>query len=194
LRRQAKTSRATPAGSSFLEGLDPFGLPLCFQDTDLAADHLVRTVELHRDRVILRRVVSGIKMAVNLAISAYLGVVVRIEPGGKASPPQVAVFLEHSDRALSITLWRAPDGSDMIAQWRCWGTALGVPLLVEGSDGRLREPFETLGRVAIATPIARRRRRTALLSRRSSLPLRRRRGALSCEPKLHREREIIART
>ena len=68
-----------PAGSSRRERLDPFALPLRFEQPDHAADERVRVVELHRERVILRRAVSGIKMAVNLPLAAYRGIALRIE-------------------------------------------------------------------------------------------------------------------
>ena len=74
-----------PAGSSRDERLDPFALPLRFEAADHAADERVRLVELHRERVVLRRALHGIKMAVNLPVAAYLGVAIRIEPPDAAS-------------------------------------------------------------------------------------------------------------
>jgi hypothetical protein len=194
LRRQATTGRATPAGSGRGERLDPFALPLRFEDADHAADERVRVVELHRERVVLRRALSGIKMAVNLPVAAYLGVVIRMEPTTANSPNAIAVVLAHPDPALSLTLCRAADGSDMVAEWQCWGRALGIPLLVEDCDGRLREPFERIGGVRIGAPVSRRRRRSSLDARRPTMPLRRGRGSLLRSPTVHRgEREIIAR-
>ena len=72
-------------GSSRAERLDPFALPLRFVDADVAADGQVRHVELHREHVVLRRALSGIKMAVNLPVAAYLGVVIRMEEGARQS-------------------------------------------------------------------------------------------------------------
>jgi hypothetical protein len=80
LRRQATTSRLAPAGSSRDERLDPFALPLRFEATDHTADKRVRSVELHHERVVLRREFRGIKMALNLPVTAYLGVAIRMEP------------------------------------------------------------------------------------------------------------------
>jgi hypothetical protein len=48
-----------------VERLDPFALPLRFKDPDHAADERVRVVELHRERVVLRRTLCGIKMPVD---------------------------------------------------------------------------------------------------------------------------------
>ena len=180
-------------GSSRAERLDPFALPLRFVDADFAADEQVRHVELHREHVVLRRALSGIKMAVNLPVAAYLGVVIRMEPATSASAPAIAVVLQHKDPALSLTLCRACESSDVVADWRAWGRTLGVPLLVAQSDGCLREPVARLGGVCTAAPIAR-RRRSSLRGRRASIPLRRGRGSLSRVARIHAgEREIIAR-
>jgi len=183
-----------PAGSSRGERLDPFALPLRFEAVDRAADEHLRVVELHRERVVVRRALRSIKMALNLPVAAYLGVAIRIEPPGAGTAGAVAVVLEHADPDLSLTLYRAADGIDIVAEWQSWGRALALPLLVAGADGDLREPFERLGAVRVAAPIARRRRRSPLKRRRPSILLRRRPGRMPATPAVHcGEREIIAR-
>ena len=183
-----------PAGSSRSERLDPFALPLRFQASDKAADERVRSVELTRERVVLHRAVRGIKMAVHLPISAYLGVAIRMEPPvADGATGAITIVLEHRDPALSLELYRAADGSDIVAEWQSWGRVLGVPLLVAEADGRLREPFARLGTVEIAAPIPRRRRHSMLRERRPAVLLRRRPGVMPATPVVHRgEREIIA--
>jgi hypothetical protein len=194
LRRQTTTSRVAPAGSSRDERLDPFGLPLHFELTDRSGDERTRLVELRRERVVLRRVSRGIKTALKLPVAAYLGVAIRMEPPADTAAGAVALVLEHPDPGLSLTLYRAADGTDIVAEWRAWGRTLGVPLLVAEADGRLREPFDRIGGVRVGPPISRRRRRSALRRRRPALPLRRRAGTLSATPLVHRgSREIIAR-
>jgi Family of unknown function (DUF6101) len=194
LRRQTTTSRVAPAGSSRDERLDPFGLPLHVELTDRAGDERMRLVELRRERVVLRRVSRGIKTALKLPVAAYLGVAIRMEPPADTATGAVALVLEHPDPGLSLTLYRAADGTDIVAEWRAWGRTLGVPLLVAEADGRLREPFDRIGAVRVGPPISRRRRRSALRRRRPALPLRRRTGTLSATPLVHRGgREIIAR-
>jgi hypothetical protein len=154
----------------------------------------VRLVELHRERVVLRRAVRGIKMALNLPVAAYLGVAIRVEPPTDETAGAVLLMLEHRDPALSLTLYRAGDCTEIIAEWRSWGRALGLPLLVAETDGRLREPFSRIGSVRVAAPNARRRRHSVLVRRRPSLVLRRRPGNMPATPVVHRdEREIIAR-
>jgi hypothetical protein len=161
---------------------------------DRAGDERVRLVELHRERVMLRRVSRGIKLALNLPVAAYLGVAIRMEPPAGPAPGAVALVLEHPDPALSLTLYRAADGTDIVAEWRAWGRALGLPLLVAEADGRLREPFNRIGGVGVGPPISRRRRRSVLRRRRPALRLRRWAGTPSAKPLVHRGvREIIAR-
>ena len=106
-----------PAGSSRGERLDPFALPVRFEVSDQAADERVRLVELHRERVVLRRALRGIKMAVNLPVAAYQGVAIRMEPPAAGTEGAIAIVLEHSDPALSLTLYRAPDGTDIIVSY-----------------------------------------------------------------------------
>jgi hypothetical protein len=192
LRCQATTSGLSPAGSS--HRLDPFALPLRFEVADHTADERVRLVELHRERVVLRRALRGIKMALNLPVAAYRGVAIRVAAPTPAAAGTAAVVLEHRDPALSLPLCCAVDSSDIIAEWQTWGRVLGLPLLVAEADGALREPFERLGAVRTAAPVGRRRRRSILRARRPSLPLRRRVGAMPAMPVVHRgAREIIAR-
>jgi Family of unknown function (DUF6101) len=194
LRRQATIGRATPAGSSCVERLDPFALPLRFTVADKSADERIRSVELTRERVVVRRAVAGIKMAVNLPLAAYLGVAIRMEPPTSGDPGALALVLEHRDPGLSLPLYRTADGADIVAEWQSWGRVLGMPLLVAEADGRLREPFERLGALRIAAPVSRRRRRSTLKARRPSILLRRRMGVPPASPTVHHgEREIIAR-
>jgi hypothetical protein len=120
LRRQTTTSRVAPAGSSRDERLDPFGLPLHFELTDRAGDERMRLVELRRERVVLRRVSRGIKTALKLPVAAYLGVAIRMEPPADTAAGAVALVLEHPDPGLSLTLYRAADGTDIVAEWRAW--------------------------------------------------------------------------
>ena len=71
-------------------------------------------------------------------------------------------MLEHRDPGLSVPLYRAADGDDVVAEWKSWARVLRLPLLVAERDGTLREPFDRIGRVRVARPAARRRRRSAI--------------------------------
>jgi hypothetical protein len=194
LRRQTETCRAIPAGSSRDERLDPLALPLRFEVADVAADQRVRSVELTRERVVVRRAVRGMLMAVNLPVKSYLGIALRIEPPAGEAAGAVALVLEHRDPALSLPLYRADDGTDIVAEWQSWARVLKLPLLVAESDGRLREPFARIGAVRINAPAARRRKGSTIRRRRPSIFLRRKAGRSLDGAAVHRgEREIIAR-
>jgi Family of unknown function (DUF6101) len=183
-----------PAGSSRDERLDPFSLPLRFEVRNAAADEPVRWVELTRERVVLRRSVRGMLMAINLPLASYLGVALRIEPPVGAAASTVALTLEHRDGALSLPLYRADDSTEVVAEWQSWGRVLKLPLLITETDGGLREPFERIGEVRVCAPLPRRRKHSSIKARRPSIFLRRKPGRrLGGAPVHHGEREIIAR-
>jgi len=182
------------AGSGRAVRLDPFSLPVRFEAADEAADAKLCVVDLHRERVVLRRSVGGMRMALNMPVAAYRGVAIKVYGGPGRVPDAMAVVLEHSDPALSLPLFAAAESDDIVAEWQSWARVLGLPLLVAGADGQFREPFARIGAVRIAAPTWRRRRRSAIARRRPSRLLRRRAGALPETPLVHRdEREIIAR-
>ena len=165
MRRQTELGGHS-AGSSRIARLDPLALPVRFTASDAVADERVRHVELHRERVILRRAVQGMRVALNVPVTAFLGVAVRLAAATDAEPARAAVMLEHRDPALSIELFAAPDSNDVMAEWRLWGRVLGLPLLVANGEGTLSEPFPRLGAVSFKAPTARRRRRSPLAKRR----------------------------
>jgi len=183
-----------PAGSSRDERLDPFSLPLRFEARDAVADGSVRFIELTRERVVLRRSVRGMLMAVNLPVASYLGVALRIEPPVGTAASAVTLVLEHRDSALSLPLYRADNSSEVVAEWQSWARVLQLPLLVTEADGRLREPFARIGALRVAAPTPRRRKRSAVKARRPSIFLRRKPGRRLGNAAVHHgEREIIAR-
>jgi len=156
--------------------LDPLALPLRFAAPDSRADQRLRIVELDRERVVLRRAVSGIRMAVNVPLGGFLGVAVRVVPADGAVPPGVCVSLEHRDPGLSVPLFFALDNDNVIAEWQLWGRVLGLPLLVADAGGTLREPFRRIGGLRVNMAAPRRRRRNAISRRRPTFPMRRRTG------------------
>lgn len=185
---------ASAAGSSRALRLDPFSLPVRFQANDAGADEHVRQVELHRERVVVRRAVGGMRIALSLPVSLFLGVAIRVVPPDGGFDGAVAVMLEHRDRALSVPLFLAFDGDDVVAEWQLWARVLGLPLLISDGDGSFREPFARIGAVRVAEWVPRRRRQTAIKTRRPRILARRKLGCLSITSVVHRgEREIIAR-
>jgi hypothetical protein len=172
--------------------LDPFSLPARFTTADEAADEGLRIVDLHRERVVLRRALCGMRMAVNLPVAAYRGVAIRLDATTE-TPPFVAVTLEHDDAALSLPLFASTDTDDIVAEWQIWGRVLGLPLLIGDTDGTMREAFARIGPLRIAPATWRRRRRSAIARRRPSRLLRRQVGRVEGAAVVHRgESEITA--
>jgi len=179
-----------PAGSGRGTRLDPFCLPVRFAARDEAADERIRYVELTRDRVVVRRSLGGMRMALNMPVSAFRGVAIRVALEGEA---EVIVELAHKDPGLALPLFVSAEADDAFAEWRSWARVLGLPLLVE-EEGAYREPFARIGQLRIDDPRPRRRRRSMLKRRRSSMVLRRCVGRIGAATPVHcGEREIIAR-
>ena len=169
------------AGSGRALRLDPFGLPVRFSASDAAADGRMREVELHRERVVLRRSLHGMRMALNMPVASYNGISLRLMPGQGGAEDVLAVVLEHSDPALALPLFLTSRPDEALAEWRAWGQLLGMPLLLAEH-------------VRIERPRPRRRRRSPLKNRRPSILLRRGHGKITRATPIHRgEREIIAR-
>jgi hypothetical protein len=184
---------AMAAGSGRDLRLDPMALPVSFPANDAGADEQVRQVEIHRERVVVRRAVRGVPMRVSLPTSDYLGVTIRILPPAEHFDGAVAVMLAHRDPALWVPLFIASDGIDVLAEWRRWGAVFALPLLICEPDGSMRDAFPRMGAVRLAPTAPRRRRRGSLKYRRPSILLRRKAGWVVGAPAVHREREIIAR-
>ncbi|HEY8337314.1 MAG TPA: DUF6101 family protein [Tardiphaga sp.] len=171
--RQTATGGSDPAGSSRAIRLDPHSLPVSFEAHDQRADGSVRHIELHRERVILRRAVRGMRMAVNVRVSDFLGVAVRGLDDAKM------LVLAHRDPALSIPLCVSSDRVEIDTAWQMWSAIFALPQLPEE---KVREPAQ------------RRRRHNAIRARRPKFLVRRRAGGLLGDAGMYRgEREIIAR-
>jgi len=149
--RQMEAGRIA-AGSSRTSRLDPFSLPVRFEAADEAADERRRVVDLHRERVVVRRCVGGMRMALNLPVSAFRGVVIRLKQNDDEPPSAIDVVLEHGDPALSLPLFSSETADEIVAEWQAWGRVLGLPLLVAERDGSLREPFARIGALRIEAP------------------------------------------
>jgi hypothetical protein len=170
--------------------LDPFTLPVRFAAHDAAADQATRHVELHRERVVVRRAVRGMRIKLNVPVTAFLGVAIQRASDGSPASDHSCIVLEHRDPALSVPLFVASgaDDDDAIRQiGDSWARVLDVPLLPPGSTQHEAARFLSAG-----APVAR-RRRGSLKARRPSILLRRKMARLPAVPMVHREREIIAR-
>jgi Family of unknown function (DUF6101) len=162
-----------PAGSGRALRLDPLSLPISFNAYDTRADGGVRQIELHRERVVLRRAVLGMRMAVKISVSDFLGVALR-----GADDAQMLV-LTHRDPSLNIPLCVSADPDEIATAWLMWSEIFQLPQLKDE---------------AAIEPAPRRRRQNAIRSRRPKFLVRRHAGDLINPANIHGgEREIIAR-
>ena len=153
--------------------LDPLSLPLRFDAQDSRADGGVRQIELHRERVVLRRAVQGMQMAVNVRVSDFLGVALR-----GLDDAQMLVLV-HRDPSLNIPLGVSSDAEEITSVWQIWSEIFALPQLPEDK---------------VCEPAVRRRRHNAIRARRPKFLVRRRAGDLLNPANIHQdEREIIAR-
>jgi hypothetical protein len=172
VRRQTAESGINLAGSCRARRRDPLSLPVSFSAHDIRADGGTRQVELHRERVVLRRAVHGMRMAINVRVNDFLGVALR-----KADDIKMLV-LAHRDPSLTVPLCVSTDAEEIETAWRMWSEIFALPQLQDNA----REPAP------------RRRRRNAIRARRPKFLVRRRAGALLNPASIYRgEREIIAR-
>ena len=152
--------------------LDPLSLPLSFSAHDTRADGGVRQVELHRERVVLHRAISGMRMAVNVRVSDFLGIALR-----EIDDAQMLV-LAHRDPSLTIPLCISEDRDEITDAWEMWSETFALPQLQENG-------YE---------PAPRRRRHNVIRTRRPRFLMRRKAGELlPCAPVYRGEREIVAR-
>jgi len=166
-------SASSTSGSSSTVRLDPHSLPLRFEAHDTRADGSVRRVELHRERVVLHRAVSGMRMSINVRVSDFMGVALRGLDDGKM------LVLKHRDPSLSIPLLVSSDAEEIEMAWPMWSEIFALPQLPEEKA---------------VEPAQRRRRRNAIRDRRPRFLMRRRVGALLNDAGNYKgEREIIAR-
>jgi hypothetical protein len=173
VRHQTATDGAHAPGSSSALRLDPHSLPVRFAAHDKRADGAIRHIELHRTRVVLRREISGMRMAINVRVSDFLGVTLRGLDDGKM------LMLKHRDSALSIPLLVSSDQDEIDMAWQMWSEIFALPQLPEDK---------------VCDPAPRRRRRNAIRARRPKFLVRRRAGGLLGEAGSYKgEREIIAR-
>jgi hypothetical protein len=174
VRRQTSTSGFAPAGSSRAERLDPLSLPASFEARDTRADGGIRRIEIRRDRVTLHRAVHGMRMAINIRISDFLGLALRTIEGAPT------LILKHRDPSLSVPLAVSED--DVDTDWQIWSETFALPRLTE----QVAEQE--------SKPAPRRRRRNAIKARKPSILMRRKPGGNIAAMGVFRgEREIIAR-
>ena len=172
--RQTAICGISPAGSGRTLRLDPTSLPVSYEAIDHRADGSIRHIELHRERVILRRELHGMRMAIKIRVSDFLGLAVRGTDDSKM------LVLVHRDPALSIPLCVTSDDDAIQSAWEMWSATFALPQIADTPVAN--------------EPAQRRRRRNAIRERRPKFLVRRRVGALLNAPANYAgSREIIAR-
>jgi hypothetical protein len=165
--------------------LDPHSLPVRFDAQDSRADGGIRHIEVSRERVVVRRAVSGIAMVLRLNVGDYLGVGLRCSADAGA----IIVALEHRDPSLCVPLTVCERSEDAASAWQMWATTLSLPRLVPDT---IASPQRSGARKK--GPAPRRRRRNAIKWRRPRQLMRRKVGTPLVTMAVHAgEREIIAR-
>ncbi len=171
--------------------LDPSVLPQRFKyRTGLGGEAGEAAVILDRAMAtVCRRLPSGIPMAMRMPINVFEGVAVRMaNTGGEV---MIVVELLHRDPMLSLPLMVTLEMDDVVADWRAWGRALSLPLLMVNPDGSYQPVEDRIGAVAVGVTRPR-RRRTVLAKRRPRFLLRRRPGNGELGTPVNDEREITS--
>jgi hypothetical protein len=181
VRHATKTDGAF-AGSGRFFRLDPNALPVRHTDQ---GDAFI----LDRDRAVVRRDLHGIAATLDVPVSAYRGVAVRMFAEGE-DQLRVVIELMHADPGLTLPLVVAGEAEEAAADWIAWGRALNLPLLFIEQDGTVSYPAGA-GVGAAATPQLRRTGKP-FRGRRSRFARRRKIGTFSAVERLE-GREIIAR-
>ncbi len=126
------------AGSSRAFRLDPSNLPLRY--SAVLGGAAQAAIMLDREHAIVRRQGrTGVPITLDLPLTSYEGVAVRMEPVDNAGAIRVFVELRHSDPGLTLPLIMADEPEEVAADWQAWGRALNLPLLVVGQDGSVMQ-------------------------------------------------------
>jgi hypothetical protein len=183
VRHAVQTAGATGGSGRFFR-LDPHALPVRHAEREAI-------FILDRDRAVVRRKLGGIPATLDVPVSAYSGVAVRMYSEGEDNL-RVVVELLHRDPGLTLGLLMVGAPEDAALDWVTWGETLGLPLLVVEADGRVTMPE---GHVCGITPrdTGPRRGGQPFRGRRSRFARRRKVGTFSKVERLE-GREIIARS
>jgi hypothetical protein len=159
---------------------------------DSRADDRRRKVELTRQRIVLRRIVAGVAMHVQLPVSAYRGIALCLaEPlGGEA---HFELRLVHRDPEMCVRLACGEEERTILADWHAWLSFFALPPLLERELGAYvaADGLPRLGAVGPGNSRPRRRNAT-LANRRGRFGLRRKTGRLDRLAEVFSgEREII---
>jgi hypothetical protein len=157
---------------------------------DARADGRRRVVIVEEDRIAIERSVAGVFMRINLAPSAFQGVLLRLVNLDDAGF-HYEVHLVHRDPDLAVKLAGADDQVEAEAIWRSWVRLFNLPALVERVEGIFAPERASLGGLEARAPVVRRRGR-GLRMRRARFLTRRKVGRPELCIAVARERELFA--
>jgi hypothetical protein len=121
-----------------------------------------------REHVLIKRRIAGIDARVRVNVQSYRGVT--LVAAHTEQGLRFRIELVHRDPELTVILHEAPDDETLIALWRRQAADLGLPLLVEGPDGRTFPMAPQLGPFPRRFGHALSRRRPRFLARRQTSP------------------------
>ncbi len=125
------------------------------------------------------------------AMADFSGIAVRFAHQARAEGAErdFELVLAHAEAGRSIVVGRFGE-EDIVATWRSFADASGLPMVIEHADGMLDMPYRQIGRLRVGD--TRMRRRHGLLNgRRPRFLVRRKTGRLPLCPIVHRGREIV---
>ena len=157
---------------------------------DARADGRRRVVIVENDRIAIARSVAGVFMRINLAPSAFRGVLLRLVRLDDAGF-HYEIHLLHRDPDLGVRLAEADDQAEAEAVWRHWARQFHLPALVERVEGTVEPERAAPGAIEARAPGVRRRGR-GLRLRRARFLTRRKVGRPELCIAVARERELFA--
>lgn len=132
----------------------------------------------------------GVQMFLPRDFAAMSGFAVIIGAPGEDEPETFALTLLAADGSVAASLGHV-EASDVIAIWRGFTKASGVPGVLVGSDGVVCHPYAQLGRLLLGS-IRIRRRHGLLAGRRPRFLVRRKTARLPERPVVHRGRALTS--
>jgi hypothetical protein len=174
------------AGTSFFR-LDPYAIPdrIAFSQGDV---HYT----LDRSGVSVKMTMpkSGLPLSFALPARSFKGIAAKAIEHADGTQT-VSLELHHSDPQLCIPVLIADNLDDIAADWHSWSRLMKLPMLIIDENGMSQPVRDELGMVMLESPIARRKRITAVKHR--PWFLRRRKAGVVGEVTKISAAEIIAR-
>lgn len=195
MQRAVTVPESAPEAETLVRFAEPDRLParIAANPADGAPEGAVRTADLTRDHVVIRRdpPAPGECGATMIPVALYRGVAVGIARDGSGAVYRLS--LHHGDAALSVPLAVGTSLEEIAELWRAWARTLGLPMLAIDQAGNVHGALHQIG-AFFAAPPSPRRRGSSLVGRRTRFSRRRAAPAKGPTVVIRDAREIIART